>query len=88
MSYFEAGHYRDDRSGGLLPNAHQIVSRVGYHLTCPAKAYQVEVESSACVTPVKAGLAGDFCSQRKRVTKSIFFGEAPIAKKVVGGTDR
>src|SRR5215470_106761 len=24
---------------------------------------------------------------RKRVTKSIFFGEAPIAKNVVGGTD-
>jgi superoxide dismutase len=24
----------------------------------------------------------------KRVTKSIFFGEAPIAKKVVGGTER
>jgi hypothetical protein len=39
---------------GLLPDARQIISRVGRCLTCPAKAYQVEVEELACDLPRKS----------------------------------
>jgi hypothetical protein len=34
---------------GLHPNFPPFISRVRRLLTCPAKAYQVEVEDSACV---------------------------------------
>ncbi len=55
-------------------------------MTCPAKAYQVEVEETACDLPrksipsrsrgnglrglVKAGLAGVFCTQQTQVSIS------------------
>ena len=34
---------------GLLPNFPPVISRVRRLLTCPAKAYQVEVEKPACM---------------------------------------
>ncbi len=34
---------------GLLPNFPPVISRVRRLLTCPAKAYQVEVEETVCV---------------------------------------
>jgi hypothetical protein len=36
-----------------LPPAQQFRGRVRHQMTCPAKAYQVEVEGTACVVQLR-----------------------------------
>ena len=49
---------------GLPPDARQIIGRVFDSVTCPAKAYQIEVEKTGCVIHLRP-VRPAFCALKR-----------------------